>query len=300
MAPKQRLRFAATALAALLATACLEPLSTEAPPPPGVARTLTVDGLQRRFRLVAPAGSAPSAGRPLLLVYHGSGGSAEEHISYTDFPTVAINAGMLVAYMDAANGTEGRWITQPDDLDVADDVNYTRAVIEALDNEFNVDNNRVFAVGFSRGGDFVAQLACRDPQLVRAIAPVASTTLKVIVDWCNTTDESLVQPAVTITLGSQDPLMPWDESSPRRMSATESAEFWASRNGCGPDAEVATLPSRPGYSVDRWTYPSCTKAPVLLYRIDPLQHFWPSAGFNFEQVVVQWMLSLPPRAAVGI
>lgn len=277
---------------ACAASGCLDDFSTEPPATPGVERTLTVDERARRFRLIGAHGAAPAAGYPLLLVFHGGGGSAEEHISYTDFPGVGSNAGMIVAYMDAAEGTNGRWITHPDDLDLFDDLNYARAVIDAIDNELNVDRQRVFAAGFSRGGDFVAQVACRDPQLLRGIIAIASTTSKIIDVWCSETAQSATKPAVTIALGSQDPLMPFAESSTSRMSAPESAHYWAMRNNCELDPPLSSIPAKPGYRVERWIYTTCTIAPVQLYRIEPLGHLWPSAGFNFEQLMVQWMLRL--------
>jgi poly(3-hydroxybutyrate) depolymerase len=54
------------------------------------------------------------------------------------------------------------------------DVTYVRRILDQLETELRIDRTRVFATGISAGGGMSFQLALEAPDLVAAIAPVAS------------------------------------------------------------------------------------------------------------------------------
>ena len=70
--------------------------------------TLTVGGLARSFVLHVPP-TPGVANRPLLLVYHGRGDTAQSTEAETDFREVADQTGEVVAFLQ---GVDDRWNEQ--------------------------------------------------------------------------------------------------------------------------------------------------------------------------------------------
>jgi polyhydroxybutyrate depolymerase len=257
-------------------------------------RGVTVGGAQRSYLLLTE-GLAVGQTRPLLLMYHGSGGSAQEFMNGSGIAARARAAGMLVASLDAIPGYGGRWATNPVDLPVADDVAFTRAVVNDIEGAgFSVDRTRVFAVGFSRGGDFVFQLACRAPDLVRGVASVAATMLYTSKEWCDVADFSAKRPGIAVVLGSADPLMPWNGGLANRMGAMETTNYWAARYGCasGGPAEIPELSGSP--AISRFQYEGCGPTDLRLYRVAPFGHAWPGHPLPTEDALLTWFASLTP------
>jgi polyhydroxybutyrate depolymerase len=283
-------------VAAMVASACGGPLESPDRQPESELKVLRVAGSDRQYYVVPPSGSAGAGGLPLLLVYHGAGGSARDLMGGTGLAFEGHRSGMIVAFLEAVDGSGARWATNPVDLAVVDDLQFTRAVIDDIDAVFRVDRKRVFAAGFSRGGDLMYQLACRAPDLLRGGAAVASTMLNSSRAWCDATSGATTQPAITVVLGSQDALMPWDGGIPARMAAQETAEYWSVRNGCRTSAPSSqTLPAYSGYRLTRFTRDPCTRSQVQLYRIEPVGHSWPNTAFDLDGTLVRWFASLAAR-----
>jgi polyhydroxybutyrate depolymerase len=276
--------------------ACGGPLETVDKQPLSELKVIRVAGFDREYYIVPPAQAAGNPARPLLLVYHGAGGSALDLMNGTRLAIEGHQAGMVVVFLEAVDGYGARWATNPVDLAVVDDLQFTREVVDEIDEEFPIDRKRVFAVGYSRGGDLVFQLACRAPDFLRGGAAVAATMLNSNRAWCDETASSTVQPAIAMVLGSQDPLMPWDGGLAIRMGALETSSYWGQRNGCRTSAATSlTLPAYQGYRLSRYTIDPCTRADVHLYRIEPVGHSWPNTAFDLDGTLVRWFSSLAAR-----
>jgi polyhydroxybutyrate depolymerase len=261
-------------------------------------RQVTVNGVVRSFLLLTD-GLTPGQPRPLLLIYHGSGGSAEEIMNGTGIALKARDAGMIVASLDAVPGYGQRWATNPVDLPVADDVAFTRAAVDDIGTTtFVVDRSKIYAVGFSRGGDFVFQLACRANDLVRGVAAVGSTMLYTSREWCDAADFSTRRPGIVMALGSNDPLMPWAGGLSNRMGALETTNYWSGRFGCTTDTPAETHEGvRGSISISRFQYASCGNTDLRLYRLAPMAHTWPGDPLPMESMLLSWFSSLPAQPA---
>ncbi|MEO7520678.1 MAG: PHB depolymerase family esterase [Gemmatimonas sp.] len=243
----------------------LESLDTQ---PLSQRQVLRIGGFDRTYYVVPPTSATGNPHRPLLLVYHGGGGSATDLLAGTRLAFEGNRAGMVVAFLEAAEGYGARWATSPSDLAVVDDLQFSRAVVDDIAANFPIDRKRVFAAGFSRGGDLVAQIACRAPDMLRAAAAVASTMPVTSRGWCDTTAQSSVQSSIALVIGSQDPLMPWDGGVTGRMAALETATFWGERNGCRNAVPAPqSFPAYSGFRSSRYTLDACTLAEVQLYRV---------------------------------
>lgn len=245
--------------------------------------TIDVGGRQRSFILAA--GSRSRQPKPLMLIYHGSGGTAQAVLDQTALGLAAIDAGMAVASLDAAPGTDGRWFVNVAETGAGDDVAFTLAAIAEIAKDVRIDSTRILAVGYSRGAQFTYQLACRKPEMVRAIVAVAGGLSASYRPWCDAAANA-PHPAVMLASGTRDPAM---------TSVEQTASFMTARNGCSGSTVDSIRTRRPYFTVTRTRFAPCEKGDVVFYRIDPLEHLWPGSTFDIEGVLVSWFLALPRR-----
>ncbi|MCS7238493.1 MAG: prolyl oligopeptidase family serine peptidase [Thermoguttaceae bacterium] len=146
------------------------------PPPPGVEQKvcrLTVDGRERSFIIQVP--EKREGKLPVVFVFHGGGGQAENMLVRTNFGPLAAKEYFLVVY---PNGWKNHWNDGRKAVRIAsqqegvDDVKFVRMIIEHLAKEYPIDRGRIFATGVSNGGIFCHYLAAQAADLFAAIAPV--------------------------------------------------------------------------------------------------------------------------------
>ncbi len=147
-------------------------LPTRALAPGDHTISLSVDGISRELILHVPP-DPPVAHRPLLLIYHGLGDSAESTEQETDFSQVADQTGEVDAFLQ---GYDDSWNSQTGDTPAADahvnDIAYTKAVISKLEGIVPFDHKRIVAVGFSNGALMVEDLGCAIARQLAYIIPV--------------------------------------------------------------------------------------------------------------------------------
>lgn len=138
-------------------------------PQPGLI-DLKIDGVDRQAFVFAPA--QPSSGKPpVLIMFHGHGGSAERCISHFHLEKVWPQA--IVVYPDGlpvnlgAPGLNGKgWA-----LDCSDknrDIKFFDALRKTVLDKYHGDSHKVFACGFSNGGMFMYTLWALRPNDVAA------------------------------------------------------------------------------------------------------------------------------------
>src|SRR5262249_27387325 len=129
-------------------------------------------GLRRRYLLHEPSGRDPRKPAPLILMLHGGGGTPE-HAGDHRIAEAADSEGYLVAYPEGIDRgwNDGRGIHGR----THDDVGFPSALIDELVKAKNVDPKRVYSTGISNGGFMSFTLACRIPEKLAAIAPVAGS-----------------------------------------------------------------------------------------------------------------------------
>jgi polyhydroxybutyrate depolymerase len=138
--------------------------------PGAVTKAITVNGVQRTYLLVVPAGLNPNTPTPVIMGFHGgSGTSAEARQTYGleagSEPVIYVYP--QAPYWPQAGGVA--WNVDPNGVDFP----YFDSVLTHLKSEHCVDSRRVFAAGKSNGGFFVNSLACNRPNDIRALASVA-------------------------------------------------------------------------------------------------------------------------------
>jgi len=148
---------------------------------PGETVPVSVGQTGRSLLLHVPKEAAP--GRlPLVLLFHGSGGSAREMLNRSGLERTADKHGFILAAADAgipANDgfawnipgvptVTGHMPTKDD----PDDVAFAAATIDWLVGQGCADPVRVYATGLSGGGRMTSWLGCVAADRFAAIAPV--------------------------------------------------------------------------------------------------------------------------------
>jgi len=117
-----------------------------------------VDGVDRQALVYAPSKADASGKAPVILAFHGHGGDMNDAQRGMHFETYWPEA--VVVYpqglpTNAAADPEGYgWVYNLTEADGQRDVKFVDAMLATLHGKFPVDDERVYATGFSNGGMF--------------------------------------------------------------------------------------------------------------------------------------------------
>jgi polyhydroxybutyrate depolymerase len=157
-------------------------LASESPTPslPEPHRTdveATVDGIIRRYRLLTP----PSTGTqplPLLVLLHAGGGNADKISQQTGLDALAAEGKGIVLVPQASDRFwHAGLCCPPATTDQVDDVGYLKGVIGKVMAANAVDRSRVFAVGWSSGGEMSYRLACELSDVITGVGVVSGSLI---------------------------------------------------------------------------------------------------------------------------
>jgi len=258
--------------------------------------TISVDGRPRSFIAVGePDGPA---GRPLVLVFHGSRQNAEAHRTFSGrlLDRLAENGRAVVAYLD---GYRGNWndaraaSTFPARREQIDDVAFARATVDALVASHGVDPGAVVGVGYSNGGQMIFRLLHEEPPLLAGAVAIAATMPDAEGFLLRWSSEPRHPVPVTLIAGTSDPIVPYDGGTMAwwartlfrvggtALSAVDTARYFASRNGITEPAMTRPLSAEStadaAVRMERTAYGAGTSAPVLLYTVIGGGHTIPGA-----------------------
>ncbi|MFI2423000.1 alpha/beta hydrolase family esterase [Streptomyces sp. NPDC018955] len=246
--------------------------------------SIEVGGRTRTYTVVGPMDGKPS--RALVLVFHGSRQNGAKHRKFTGgvFDAPADDGGAVVVYLD---GHRGHWNDARRHSSFAarkeniDDVAFTRSVIGRLTDSHHIDPRRVFAVGYSNGGQMVMRLAHETPELV-AGAVVIAATMPVPEDFPPADAPPAPMPVMLIH-GTKDPIIRYEGGEMswwvrtlfrvggRSLSVPRTAAYFAARNGITGEPVSVSLPKRAGSDgrtwVERTDHRQPERPPVVLYTV---------------------------------
>lgn len=150
-------------------------------------RSWEIDGVRREGIVHFPAGTDRATPRrsPLILAFHGHGGSAERVEKSMDFQShwpeaiVVYPQGLPTKSARDPEGKRDGWQNRVGE-EGDRDLRFIDRVVESLRNEGWVDDARVFATGHSNGGGFTYALWNARPGMLAAAAPVAAGAFDVL------------------------------------------------------------------------------------------------------------------------
>jgi len=206
-------------------------------------RTVTVGTTKRTYVLHVPTAYSSGKPAPLVLDFHGLGGSGENEMTSSPYKAVTDPDGVISAYPDGLAGPSGTaWNLGPCCEPGVDDVAFAKALVQDVEQVTCIDPKRVYAVGFSIGGGMTHYIGCHAADVFAAISPAAADLLKENEDGCTPT-----RPITEITFrGTADPNVPYDGGAMTSsgmtltsLGAVATFNKWASIDQCtgSPSAE---------------------------------------------------------------
>lgn len=209
----------------------------------------THDDLKRTYILHLPSNFSSDNTYPLVLVFHGGGGNAENIADTTNFSQKADEEDFIVVYPDGTGKLKQRLLTWnagfccgyalENDID---DVDYIKSLITHLQTQYPINESMIYATGLSNGGIMTYRLGAELSTIFAAIAPVAAQIGgQPSVEeelWCIPEPTNPV--SVLAFHGTNDRRVPYDGGRPSDndtavyswMSTNESIQFWVDQNQC--------------------------------------------------------------------
>lgn len=249
-------------------------------------RKIRVDGKQRYYELHVPSSYSRSKALPVVLVFHGGGGDPGTIRYESEMDRTADREGFIVVYPAGTNKrlllknrmllwNDGRPFKDGTRSEV-DDVGYVAAVLKDLSRLFTIDARRVYACGYSNGGQFTYRLAKRMGDAFGAIAVVAGQR--------PAKDSFDPPPARPISVmqfsGLEDKLAPYHggsgpaaaEVAAVSPAVEETIRSWVAFNKC--PAEPADT-KRVGKAAMKRYGPCQGDTEVVLWTLEDGGHTWP-------------------------
>ena len=207
-------------------------------------RSLQVGSLSRTYVLHVPAAYGGAQPAPLVLDFHGVGGTGMSELSGSPYPAYLDGSGVLMAFPDGLKGPAGTaWNVGPCCVADVDDVAFARAVVADVEQAACVDARRVYAVGVLTGGGMAHYLACQAADIFVGAAPAAFDLLAENVGSCAPSRA----PTVISFRGTADPRVPYDGGASSLvpgmpitfLGAVATFQKWAQIDGCTGAASAA-------------------------------------------------------------
>ena len=240
-----------------------------------ISQTIQHDGLTREYSIYIPASYDGTTNFPLLFNFHGCDDVITNWQTTADIRPIADTANFILVYPqarpDPSDGNSLNWL--PKTPGTFDDVPFISALIDTIASNYQIDQNRIYACGYSLGGDMSFELGCKLSNRIAAIAPVARTMQANPNSFC-----SPVHPTGVLTiLGTDDFISPYGGYPGYYLSAAATHSYWATHNNCNATATMSTVSA----SVERYTWSTASGcAYVEELKVTGGGHDWPGSFGN--------------------
>ena len=203
--------------------------------------SISVNGVERMFRLSVPSSDVGTK-LALIIAFHGGGGSDEDFQQQSQFDQLGEQQKFIMAYAIAESdrsSAEGEWY-----LNTAatsrDDNDFTEAIVDELSNSYCIDQDRLYAIGYSLGSMYTYEVACQLNHRFAAVASFAGT-MPVNPETCDLSGNI----AVMHIHGKLDYIIDYDDDWDWKDGEHEGVgtmsnipgmiDFWAEKSNCQDD-----------------------------------------------------------------
>ena len=256
--------------------------------------SLQVGSRQRTYRVHLPPRFAEKSALPVLLAFHGGGGSAQGFQKYAGLDAVADREGFVVVYPDGTGRLGRRLLTWNAGgccgaarEDRVDDVGFALRVLADLARDLALDRTRVYATGHSNGAMMSYRLAAEQADRIAAIAPVAGAM------QVASFQPSRAMPVLHIHsvddpralyAGGLGPAFPFTRVRVQHNPVEAELARWIEIDGCAtaPQLEAERFATGDGVKGNQRAqlldYAPCSSgADVQLWKLTGAGHGWPGA-----------------------
>ena len=150
--------------------------------PGDYCKKFQLDGRTRYYEVHAPSHQTPhntattSTGRPVVLVFHGGYGYASYMRTITGLDAISDQHGFLVVYCagtGAKHMDRGLYWNTYRDIEKPNDVAYVETVLDDLPKYFEIDEQRIYAMGISNGAQMTFRIGAELSDRIAAIGTVS-------------------------------------------------------------------------------------------------------------------------------
>ena len=136
------------------------------------------DDTEREYLTYIPSGYSHINEAPIVLNFHGFGGTASGQLALSDWRGLAEKHGIILIYPQGLELQKGgsHWNPDPvssDSKSLSDDLGFVRRLLKRISKNYSIDKSRVYATGYSNGAGMAYGLAHHMPDLITGIAPVS-------------------------------------------------------------------------------------------------------------------------------
>ena len=240
------------------------------------AQSIVHDGVNREYVLYIPNSYDGTSSVPLMLNFHGFGGSASDYMQEADMRSLAEADTFILIYPQGSclDGSS-HWNPCPtggDNKSTADDLGFVESMISEISSQYNLDMERIYAAGYSNGGMMAYGLAHYKSDLIAAVASVSG----VMLDCTGPTSHPM--PVVHLH-GTSDGVLPYNGNS-YYSSAQNTLDHWINFNNTTTTPTVSSDNSG-GMTIEHYVYDQGDRlVSVEHYKYIGGDHVWFSATFQ--------------------
>lgn len=263
------------------------------------AEIIPSDFSERTYNIYIPESIEQNENVPLVFVFHGANGNGAGMERGTGFNQLADAHKFIVCYPDAAteNWEEGCMCNKPYRLGI-DDIGFINYLIDKLSGLHKIDSKKIFAAGYSQGGLFAQNVACKLSNKFAAVAAVASSMSVQLYQGCDPKNKI----SLLMIHGTRDNTLPFnglDAGSFSLVSTPSVFNLWGKFNECNSETNVEILPDKGDQyiSVIKRTYQNCSgNVKTILYEVEGGGHSWfTSPDINATTTIVDFFMSSPTK-----
>ena len=182
---------------------------------------INIDEKKREYYLSLPEDTSKPF--PLIINFHGFLSHAIEQQEFSQMDNYAHLNGVGVIYPEGINKS---WNIGKDMMSEENDIGFVNALIDSVTSKYNIDSDRIYACGFSNGGEFSYELMCGLSNKIAAFGSVGGNFIINEKRSCNINREI---PLIHIH-GTKDRLAKYNGYNGYFLSTISSVDFWAKHN----------------------------------------------------------------------
>ena len=280
-------------------------------------KTITWDGQERQYLEYVPASYSETEAAPVLFMLHGMGDDINNFFQATQIKNVADQQGWIIVcpqaldfnYENALLGGSydfgtcwnvGSTVSVsfemygfPISFDVTvnenvDDEGFLMATLSTLEEEYNVDQNKIFFAGFSLGGFMSHRMAIQHGDIVNSIAAVSGVIGNDLTTLTPVDNVNVLQ-----IFGTSDEMITYDDAMISLQSlgyynlgmpVEETVEYWRAFNQCDATPIVEQYPDthNDGLTFEMYRYLNGNNnSRVAFIQVYNGTHTWYS-GYNHD------------------
>ena len=254
-----------------------------------IKSSIKIGGKQREYILHIPSNLPENS--PLIFVIHGYTDNAENMMNTTGFNTIADENKFAVCYPQGITDKNGNifWevgysFTQA--LEV-NDVEFLTELAGFLQKKYRLSKAKTSATGHSNGAELSIVLACKTPDVFKAVAPVCGCIMKSVYE-----ESQNSKPIPVFMINSTaDKTTWWNGDLPNNqgygsyLSTPDLLKFFIEKNKC-TQIKVDTIPDTnkqdSSFVISERHFNSINGNEVLFYKVVNGGHDWPGWSGNMD------------------